>query len=702
MKTCPLCDTAYPNHQTNCPTDGALLIESRELESGTVIRGKYRIVRLLGRGGMGTVYLAEHILLGRVRALKFISSELSQDPKFLKRFRHEAQAAIGLRHPNIVQVVDLDQAEDGSPYIAMEYVEGPDLRNALAGGGFPVERALSIARGVALGLGAAHSKGIIHRDVKPENILLAMGNDAVEIPKLLDFGIASMKESATAISRTRGLMLTPEYAAPEQWKGIAAEEQDGRLDLYALGGVLHEMLTGQTGFHSHNTEGWMYQHLQADPQAPSRLRPELVNWTGLDALVLQLLAKDREQRPRDAAEVVRILDKVRYGAPEVRRVTEIEEAAPGGSQDSAEAEHLESYSKPGQRANPASQSPESLSAIEQYLPTLQEIERPEPRVSEAPESAGPTRLALKLSQIKVIGSAIGLIAIILFVAAWLFWGAEVDLTTHPGGADVSIDGRPIGRTADPAGTLILPHIHHGQHTLTLSYPGYDTYSNTLTIGWFELRHPFEATLSITAPSVASNANKAVVGTHYINSSNLYSDANRQMVLNVAAIASVPLSANYSGEDWSILNKVFPAMDWKVSDGYREYPNTPPWPHALTAQAGEDIQVIAMGTAKYILQTEITRSFSGEVGPDALYFGKEFKPVLCDSDEGAMDYALYFSVAPAGKKPTYAKYEYSAGNAGGTESYTFGQDLKLPKVGDSAISGVWTTSCVLKDVANQQQ
>jgi serine/threonine-protein kinase len=296
MKTCPLCDAAYPNHQTNCPTDGAMLIERRELEPGTVIRGKYRIVRFLGRGGMGTVYLAEHILLGRQRALKFISSELSQDPRFLKRFRHEAQAAIELRHPNVVEVVDLDQAEDGSPYIAMEYVEGPDLRQELAHGPFAVERALAIARGVAQGLAVAHAKGIVHRDVKPENILLAGGNGKPEIPKLLDFGIAAMKESATAISRTRGLMLTPEYAAPEQWKGMAADELDGRADLYALGGVLHEMLTGQTCFHSHNTEGWMYQHLQAEPQAPSLLRPELRNWPGLDALVLRLLARDREQR----------------------------------------------------------------------------------------------------------------------------------------------------------------------------------------------------------------------------------------------------------------------------------------------------------------------------------------------------------------------------------------------------------------------
>jgi serine/threonine-protein kinase len=310
MKSCPLCETTYPSHHSTCPTDGALLIESRELEPGLVIRGKYRIVRLLGRGGMGTVYLAEHIMLGRQRALKFISSELSQDALFLRRFRREAQAAIELRHPNVVEVVDLDQAEDGSPYIAMEYVEGTDLSHALRAGAFPLERALAITRGVALGLGAAHAKSIIHRDVKPENILLAGGNGLPETPKLLDFGIAAMKEGATAVSRTHGLMLTPPYASPEQWKGMAAEELDGRADLYALGGVLYEMLTGHTCFHAHNTEGWMYLHLQEEPQPPSRFRHELEKWPGIDALALRLLAKDREQRPRNAAELVEMLDAV--------------------------------------------------------------------------------------------------------------------------------------------------------------------------------------------------------------------------------------------------------------------------------------------------------------------------------------------------------------------------------------------------------
>jgi serine/threonine protein kinase len=115
MKTCPLCDTDYPNHQSNCDKDGALLIESLDLEPGTTNRNKYRIVHLLGHGGMETVYLAEHILLGQQRALKFISSELSQNAHFLKRFRHEAQAAIQLRHPNVVEVVYLGHAEDGSP-----------------------------------------------------------------------------------------------------------------------------------------------------------------------------------------------------------------------------------------------------------------------------------------------------------------------------------------------------------------------------------------------------------------------------------------------------------------------------------------------------------------------------------------------------------------------------------------------------------
>jgi hypothetical protein len=299
MKTCPVCDTPFPDQHATCPADGAVLIELRELEPGHIVRGKYRIVRKLGAGGMGVVYLGEHLMLGGQVALKFLAAELSRNPKFIKRFRREARASYQLRAPNIVEVTDLDQDEDGSLFIAMEYVNGPSLRTVLedARHGLPIWRALHIARGLAAGLAAAHARGAIHRDVKPENILLGTQSDGSELPKVLDFGIATMTEGLTNLSNTRGLLLTPEYAAPEQWRGMPAAELDGRTDLYALGGVLYEMLTGRTPFHAENMEGWMYQHLQGVPPPLELLRPELaLEHSGLEAIVMRLLARDREHR----------------------------------------------------------------------------------------------------------------------------------------------------------------------------------------------------------------------------------------------------------------------------------------------------------------------------------------------------------------------------------------------------------------------
>src|SRR5208283_1905951 len=171
--------------------------ESRELAPGSLVRGKYRIVRKLGQGGMGVVYLADDILLGVRVALKFLAGDLGKDPKFIKRFRTEARAAYQLRHPNIVEVTNLDQGEDGGLFIAMEYLEGPSLRAELdkVPGGFPVPRALQIVRGIASGLATAHLQGTIHRDIKPENILLTSTAEGLERPKILDFGIVAVTES---------------------------------------------------------------------------------------------------------------------------------------------------------------------------------------------------------------------------------------------------------------------------------------------------------------------------------------------------------------------------------------------------------------------------------------------------------------------------------------------------------------------------
>jgi len=313
MKVCPLCQNSYENHLTHCPTHGALLIASRELDPGTRIRDKYEIVRTLGKGGFGTVYLAHHILLERLRAVKFINAGFNDNPKLLSRFKQEAE--VNLRHPNVVEVYDLEQAEDGSLYIAMEYIEGIELRAALARGPFSIPRALAIAQGVAAGLGAAHARHIVHRDVKPENILLAEPGTSSETPKLLDFGIAAMKGNQGLVPRTVVRMLTPDYAAPEQWQGMPAAQLDGRTDLYALGVVLYELLTGRAVFHDHAPEDLERKHLEAHRPAPSLLRPEIAEWPGLDALVLRTLAIRREDRPNSAAEFLAHLDAIRSKGP---------------------------------------------------------------------------------------------------------------------------------------------------------------------------------------------------------------------------------------------------------------------------------------------------------------------------------------------------------------------------------------------------
>jgi serine/threonine-protein kinase len=329
MKLCPHCDTGYPDQLITCPTHGVMLGEIRELRPGMVIRRTYRIVRKLGQGGMGTVYLARQTLMDEPRALKFLSSEFSSDKAFTSRFLREVRTLRQVRHRNVVDCGDLEPAEDDSLFFSMEFVDGPDLRQLLheAAGPLDVPMALALARGIAEGLGAAHAVGLVHRDIKPENILLARTGTAYT-PKIADFGIVATKESSITHTRTGGSLLTPPYAAPEQWRGTRAAELDGRTDLYALGGVLFEMLTGQTVFEAESYEGWAEEHRNTPPCPPSQLRPELANWRGLDSLVVRLLAKDREDRPRDVAEVLALLNAITYVAPKQRRVTVKENPPP--------------------------------------------------------------------------------------------------------------------------------------------------------------------------------------------------------------------------------------------------------------------------------------------------------------------------------------------------------------------------------------
>jgi serine/threonine-protein kinase len=327
MKICPICDTDYPDQHNTCPTDGAVLMASQEMAAGKIVINKFKIVRTLGHGGMGIVYLAEHMMLGDQVALKFLASELSHNPEFFKRFRNEAKAAFSLHDPNIVQVKELYQTEDGSPFISMEYVDGKSLRAALEEErtGFEIRRALDLTHGIVSGLAAAHAQKTVHRDIKPENIVLAYAADGRETPKVLDFGIAAIAKNASQSSMSRGRFLTQEYAAPEQWRGVSSAELDGRTDLYAMGCVFYEMLTGHTPFHAHDEEGWSRQHQMETPRLPSESRAELANWPGLDGLVMRMLAKNRDDRPQDG-EVLSELDAMQSG-PVQRRTEQIAEYA---------------------------------------------------------------------------------------------------------------------------------------------------------------------------------------------------------------------------------------------------------------------------------------------------------------------------------------------------------------------------------------
>src|SRR5579864_1955056 len=199
MKSCPVCHSSYPRDFSLCPRDGTKLVEVGVWTEGTLVRGKYRILGKLGEGGMAAVYKALHVRFDELRALKVISADLSNDPSFIKRLQQEAVVTRKLQHPNAVRVEDIDEAEDGRPFIVMEYIEGRSLKEVIqAEAPMAAERVCSIIAQVAKALDAAHRLGIVHRDIKPANIFLVAhpwSAGEPEVAKVLDFGIAKVKEA---------------------------------------------------------------------------------------------------------------------------------------------------------------------------------------------------------------------------------------------------------------------------------------------------------------------------------------------------------------------------------------------------------------------------------------------------------------------------------------------------------------------------
>jgi len=250
----------------------------------------YRIEALIGRGASGGVYLAEHVRLGRKVALKILSPELAADDVFRQRFIRESRLAAELDHPGIVTVYDAGE-EGGTPYISMRLVEGTDLATLLDRERLDPERAVRLVSQVAEALDAAHARGLVHRDVKPANILLAPGPGSPERAFLSDFGIAKRSGSLPELTRTGHFVGTLDYVAPEQIRG---EEIDGRADQYSLACVLYHCLTGEPPFARPSEVAVIYAHLNDDPPRPSARRPDLP--AGFDAVVERGLAKAPEDR----------------------------------------------------------------------------------------------------------------------------------------------------------------------------------------------------------------------------------------------------------------------------------------------------------------------------------------------------------------------------------------------------------------------
>jgi serine/threonine protein kinase len=320
MKYCTACQKTYPTDHDVCPTDNTRLLVAHELQPGMIIRNKYQIIERIGIGGMGLVYRGRHLTFNELCAIKIVNDDIAGNANFLKRFQTEAIVTRKLRHPNAVRVDDFDYTEDGRHFIVMELVEGKNVSEVLQKeGALAVPRAIRIARQVGQAIGMAHKLGIVHRDLKPGNIILTTDEQGQEIAKVLDFGIAKLREAAgeerSEMTMTGMVVGTPLYMSPEQFLGKkAGGEVDGRTDIYSLGVVLYQMITAQLPFDAETPYALMLQHLQGTVRPPHELKPELHIPMALSQLILRAMQKSREQRFQTAEEFVAALDQVTAGS----------------------------------------------------------------------------------------------------------------------------------------------------------------------------------------------------------------------------------------------------------------------------------------------------------------------------------------------------------------------------------------------------
>ncbi len=319
LKTCPQCGTEYPANARFCEIDGTALRAASGSQDliGSIVADRYHIMKKLGEGGMGQVYLAEHVKMGRKSALKVMHPGMKADVDAISRFNREASNASRIAHPNVAAVYDFGETPDGIIYLAMEFVDGSPLKTVIEQqGALPPKRAAEIVRQTAEALAVAHDMGIVHRDLKPDNIMLARTRDGGDLVKVVDFGIAKAAgNEAQQVTKTGLVVGTPEYMSPEQ---LAGDKLDGRSDIYSLGLVAFNMLTGKLPFPGESAQESMIMRLTDKPKALMDMKPE-VSWPAdVQAVMDKALERDVTLRYQNATEFGRALCRVVDRMPETQ------------------------------------------------------------------------------------------------------------------------------------------------------------------------------------------------------------------------------------------------------------------------------------------------------------------------------------------------------------------------------------------------
>jgi serine/threonine-protein kinase len=318
-KVCPTCGVHYPAEFNVCPRD-ATELDEKEADAekdelvGRTLGQSYTVVRVIGEGGMGRVYEARHLRLSSKRfAIKMLHPEFARQPEVISRFQREAEAAAAIKSPYVVDVYDVDRSSDGRPYLVGEYLEGKEFADYLADiGKMPIGPAVRVVRQICKALAAAHDKGVIHRDMKPENVFLT-GDMSRPTAKVIDFGISKIGDTpGTALTKTGMIMGTPSYMAPEQARG---EKVDHRADIYAVGAILYCAVTGQRPFDRGDPTATLTAVLTQDPPRPRSIEPNLPE--PLEVIIQKAMAKRPADRHQSMTELEQELAPYDLGEIEI-------------------------------------------------------------------------------------------------------------------------------------------------------------------------------------------------------------------------------------------------------------------------------------------------------------------------------------------------------------------------------------------------